>query len=272
MKPRNPKVSNELKEILNNSIRDDLIITPLLDEFLLTWDENFSEEAAKRVQHLLTTPQRDRSASFSASSAGLCLRRQELQFLGMPVVGKTDAHLMKIFQNGRWVHLRWQALLMTAQIIDNIEVTHRKPRHRARCSLDGLGVAKRGRWVGSDFGFELKGRNDYVFKSQVIKSVDEKTRKQVDFMHLLTGLDLFVIMNENKNTQENKEWVFQREDDRVRDMAKQVKELNRAIDIQRLHPMLEECRRELKNGEFYVCPFGGPGGSCVASGNWPATT
>jgi hypothetical protein len=197
------------------------------------------------------------------------MRRQELAFLGMPTVGSNDPQLQLIFANGTWVHLRWQALLMTAKLLDNIEVLVKKPSQRARCSMDGMGIASRGRYKGAEFGFELKGRNEYQFGKQDATGVDDKTRKQVDFEFWLSGLDMFVIMNENKNNQLKKEWVFIRDESRVDDIKKEVKELNKAIDIQRLHPMLEECRQQTPNGEFFKCPFGGKGGPCLAAGKWP---
>jgi hypothetical protein len=187
----------------------------------------------------------------------------------MPQVGSADARLQSIFLNGRWVHLKWQATLMEAGLLDNIEVTHVKPSMRARCSMDGMGTGLDGRYAGREFGFELKGRNDWAFNGQTIKGVDEQTRAQVDFEFMLSGLDMFVILNENKNNQSMKEWVFFRDDERIRDMRKQVKQLNKSIEIQRLHPKLEECKKELKDGEFFKCPYGTPGGVCSASGTWP---
>ena len=167
------------------------------------------------------------------------------------------------------MHLRWQATLLTAGLLDNVEVTHKKKSQRARCTLDGIGVVRSGRYAGRDFGFELKGRNDWVYNNQLAKGPDEVTRKQVDFEFLLTGMDLFSIVNENKNNQSFHEWVIVRDEDRVHEIAKTVKELNRAVDNKKLHPMLPECSRQLKTGEFMKCPFGGPGGSCLKAGNWP---
>jgi len=135
--------------------------------------------------------------------------------------------------------------------------------------MDGEGIALMGRYKGREFGFELKGRNDWQYSKQVMLGVDEATRSQVDFSFMLSGLDVWVVLNENKNNQQLKEWVFTRDDDRVNSMRKLVKELNRAIDTQRLHPMLPECQKQLRNGEFFQCPFGSKGGACLSSGNWP---
>ena len=264
-----PRVSKSLKEMLAESVQDDLIITPALKEFLVGWDENYPPEVVAQVTAVMNARQRDRSASWSASGAGKCWRRQELAFLGMPVFGYDDPQLELIFLNGRWVHLRWQATLLTAGLLDSIEVTVKHPRTRTRCSMDGEGIGTRGRFKGREFGFELKGRNDWQWNKQFTKGADEETRKQVDFEFLLSGFDLFVILNENKNNQATKEWIITREDDRIQEMKKQIKDLNRAIDIQRLHPMLDECKKG--EGEWKKCPYGSDGGACQMSGKFPST-
>jgi len=264
-----PSITKDLRKVLENSLRDDLILTPHLNNFLATWDGTIDPKVAEIIARAMAEKQRDRRGSWSASQAGKCLRRQELMFLGAPGVGSTSAQGNQILNNGRWVHLRWQATLLTAGLLDDIEVTHKKKSQRARCTLDGLGVAKSGRYSGRDFGFELKGRNEWVYQMQLGKGPDEQTRKQVDFEFLLTGLEIFVILNENKNNQAWHEWVIIRDDSRVREMASQIKELNRAVENQRLHPPLEECRKQLKSGEFYKCPYGTPGGACANAGSWP---
>lgn len=268
-KKRGAKVSKSIQQLLEESAKDDLIVTPAYNEFLTQWDESVPDHVAETIAKIIKQPQRDRRYSWSASSAGKCMRRQEFAFLGMPIVGQYDPKLRRIFLNGTWVHLRHQAVFLTAGILDAVEVTIKKKSQRARCTMDGMGVVKQGRYEGAEFGFELKGRNHWTFNLQKIDGADEATRKQVDFEFLLSGLDIFVILNEHKGDQEIQEWVILRDEDRVREMAKQIKELNYAIDRQRLHPMLDECRRKLKSGEFYKCPYGGDGGVCASSGKWP---
>lgn len=269
MKPQ--RVSKDIKALLELSLQDDLIISQPLTEFLAGWNEDMSDNAIKQITKAMRTKQRDRSASWSASQIGKCKRRQELTFLGMPTGGTTDTHLQMIFLKGTWEHLRFQALLLTAKLLDTIELTVKKPSQRIRCSIDGAGTATVGRYEGREFGFEFKSRNDFQFSKQVMLGIDPQTEAQVDFMFWLSGFDLWVVMNENKNTQVMKEWVFTRNDERIRDIQATVRELNKAIDIQYLHPMIPECKKQLKNGEFYSCPFGGKGGACLASGNYPSS-
>lgn len=254
--------------MLDSSIKEDLIITPAYEEWL---DKNpegtIDPDVAALMAKLMSTPDRDRSGSFSASSAGRCLRRQELAFLGVKPPGVHTTQMSRIFNNGKWLHLKWQAELLTAGIIDNVEVTVKKPSLLARCTLDGVGMAAKGRYTNYEFGLEIKGRNSYTYDQQVRNDPDEATRRQVDMQFLLGGLDIAVILNENKNNQGFHEWVFYRDDERIADAAHELRDLNRAIEKGRLHPMLPECK--MQTGEFKNCPFGGDGGPCQMSGRWP---
>lgn len=264
------KLSASMRKLLNDSVeQEELIITPLLREFLarnpnLTVDKG----VARKLAYLMSTPQRDRSGSFSASAAGTCYRRQELVFLGVtPGYNTFSPQQIAIFHNGTWVHLRWQATLLTAGILESAEVTVKKPSLTARCTLDGMGTAQIGKYEGETFGFELKGRNDYAYQLQLKAGVDDKTRRQVDFQFALSGFEVISVINENKNTQAWNEWVFERDRQRVKTALNELRELNDAIERKRLHPMLSECRR--REGEWEGCPLGGIGGPCENAGNWP---
>lgn len=264
-----PAISKAVKQMLENSVKQDLILTPVLDEFLVTWDGTIPPRIAKLMAKIMSTPQRDRRYSWSASAAGMCWRRQEFSFLGMPQNGATDSRLQQIFRNGTWVHMRWQATLLTAGLLDGVEVKIQKKSQRVRCSMDGEGIATQGRFKGREFGFELKGWNGFTFNQSLSEGAHEKTRAQVDFEFLLYGHDLFVVMHENKNNQQWQEWVFIRDEDRIKKMVQQIKELNKAIDKKKLHPMLEECKNRVRNSEWDHCPYGGRGGVCANAGLWP---
>lgn len=253
---------------------DSLIVTPLYEDYLLHHPDILADpNIFRKVMREITKKPRDRSRSFSASAAGYCLRRQELAFTGQKQNPNLDPRGIRIFNNGTFVHLRWQIGLLSAGIIDDIEYTVTMPKLRARANLDGLGTARRGRWDGADFTWEHKGRMSFPFAAQARAGTpDEKTRKQKAMQMLLTGFDVGVVTNENKDTQEITEFVIERDDEEIADARKELVELNRAIDTQKLHPMLPECVKQNKTGEFFKCPFGGIGGACINSGSWPRST
>lgn len=250
--------------------RKSLLILPAFEEYLVSHPDVFiGGPTFKKVMALLTNKPRDRSRSFSASSAGYCMRRQELAFLGMPKVGISDPRMIRIFNNGVFVHLRWQIQLLDGKILDSIETTVKTGLNRA--TMDGLGVATRGNYAGEQFGWEHKGRMSYSWAAQDRSGTpDAKTRKQVAMQMELTGYELWSVTNENKDTQGVSEFVIERDEDEIADARREMKELNRAVEIQRLHPMLPECVKQNKTGEFFQCPFGGAGGACVHAGTWPS--
>lgn len=250
---------------------EELIVMPRYDRYLATHsDAYFSPLIGDRINELLTTKPRDRRHSFSASSAGLCMRRQELAFIGARKIPMTDPKGARIFLNGTFVHLRWQATLLDAGIVDGVEITVKHSSLPARAALDGVGEVRGGRWDGLNFGLELKGRNSFAFRSQVAKgSPDEKTQDQVAFQHWLTGFEVITVVNECKDTQQVSEFPIAYDGVRVARVRREVEEMVSAVEQKRLHPMLPECVRQNRTGEFFKCPFGTPGGACVNSGSWP---
>lgn len=246
-----------------------LIVKPLYDEWLLANPEpTMSEEIFNRVMRLLLIPQRDRSGSFSASSAGYCKRRQELAFLGMPKVQTDTPRGVRIFQNGTYMHLRTQVALLSAGIVDDIEYTVK--RGITRATLDGIGIARRGAYSGRSFILEAKSAMTYSYASQE-RSVTplEKTRKQVAMQMFLSGYEVASVLNENKDTQEITEFVIEWNDEEINDAKKDLLELRLAVQKQRLHPMLPECIKGNKTGEYFKCPYGTDDGVCANTRNWP---
>lgn len=263
-----PKVSNSVKDMLSDN--SEKIVTPVYNRYMMSHpNARLSQDTAERVVRLLSTPDRDRSGSWSASGAGHCMRRRELQYLGAPsTTPYIGPRLARIYDVGTWLHLMIQARLYEAGAIDDFEVTVKNKVTNSRCTCDGVGVVKEGKHEGKEFGLEIKTRISFAFENQSRRGIDPKTRSQVDFMFWRTGFDLWVILNLNKNTQELDEQVFERDESRVRQVERNVFSLNEHIRNKKLHPMLSECSQQLKGGKFYDCPFGGKGGVCVNTGEW----
>lgn len=251
-----------------------LIVSPLYDEYLVENPEpHYAMDTVAKVMAELVKQPRDRRRSFSASQAGYCKRRQELAFIGVGKPVLPDPRGVRIFNNGTFVHLRWQLGLLSAGIIDGIEVTADLNDGLFRATMDGVGKAKRGRFKGTRFIWEHKGRMSFSYAAQERSGTpDPKTRKQVAMQMYLTDYEVASVTNENKDTQAVTEFVIERNDEEIKDAKQELKELATAIDRQTLHPMLPECVKRNASGEFYKCPFGGPMGPCIYAGSWPTTT
>lgn len=269
----NPRVYKPKQQQFSASFRDPerLIVTPAYEEHLIRNPEITADpKVFDYVMRQVTKPPRDRRRSFSASQAGYCLRRQELAFLGAKKRPTVDPRGIRIFQNGTFGHLRWQIGLLSAKIIDGIEVTVKSGDELSRSTIDGIGVALDGYYKGAKFGWEHKGRMSYAFKSQEDAGTpDEHTRKQVSMQMWHSGYDVWSVTNENKDTQHVGEFVIERDEKEIDEVRQDVREMTKAVEKRRLHPMLPECIKRNSTGEYYKCPYGTDLGSCVASGSWP---
>lgn len=273
------KPSLNLKAMIKAVQNSDHIITPRLQEYLVTHgDDEYPEWVVDKIAEQLVTPPRVRHSSFSSSSAGQCLRRQVLQFLGAKQ-GSVGFQLQNIFNDGKWRHLRWQAILLTAGILTDMEEVATWPKMRARGTLDGIGIVPNDHpridWRGEEFGFELKGVSTYLFpkyKDAGPKETDHL--QQVARYFLKQGYRLFVIIYEDKSTQEWKEWVIDAESEMMKkiiaDQKGELEWLNDSVNRKKLPVMLHECSK-LKGTTFNGCPMGGPNGPCATAGEWPVS-
>lgn len=212
-------------------------------------------------------PPRDRTQSFSASSAGACERAQVFGFNGAEAE-KPDPQLQSIFNDGKWRHLRWQAMLLQSGILTDIEVPQFWRRMLQRGTMDGQGIVPEDHyveeWRGEPFGFELKGVNAFQYDGFVKSGPKEEHLNQVARYFLLSGLELFSIVYENKSTQAAHEWVVSRRDpgmaERIEEQRQEVESLKSYVDDGTLPPQLPECA--LGKGAWKKCQYGGNDGVC----------
>lgn len=222
---------------------------------------------AKIVEQMIAQP-RVRSGSFSASSAGTCHRAQMFGYLGAESPTH-DAQLLAIFDDGKWRHLRWQAILLQAEILLRIEFPLMWRRKQQRGTMDGLGVVPDDHfvkaWRGEEFGFELKGVSAFQFEKLKADGPMEKHLEQVARYFVLHGANLFSIVYENKSTQEPFEWVVHRDDpgmaERIARSEEEIEDLLDATTDEQLPPMLPEC--VAGKGAWKSCSYGGKDGVCA---------
>ena len=252
--------------------RSDLIITPVLEPWLLKEGDNALPLWVLRMLFdVLATPPRNRSKSFSGSAAGSCPRAQELQFANVPQ-DPTDAQLQNIFNDGKYRHLRWQGMLLAAGLLTDIEYLVQWPDMLSRGSLDGRGVIPPNHhnvgWRGLEYGFELKGVSTFQYTRLVKDGPMEKHLRQIAMYFVLTNCDLFSLVYEDKTTQSWHEWVYKRSDLQafINDGEKEIWELKNAVESKKLHPILPECK--LKKGAYQQCGYG-TNGRCSAAANHP---
>ena len=98
------------------------IITPRLKEFLRNNPNLVVDDwVADKIHEQLVKQPRVRSGSFSSSAAGDCPRKQIFQYLGIEPDEPVSPTTQNVFYDGTWRHLRWQAVLLQAGLITEIE-------------------------------------------------------------------------------------------------------------------------------------------------------
>src|SRR4051812_26562919 len=102
----------DLKRLLANRKNPNLLLTPLVDKFLLTNElGDFTDEDLDFARGLMAKWREPRSIEHhSPSSAGACLRQQMLTFWGYQGEQVDDPFLKSIFDDGNWRHLRWHTI------------------------------------------------------------------------------------------------------------------------------------------------------------------
>lgn len=238
-----------LKELLQGTKRTDLLITPKLTLWLMQNSHVVvPPEVAEKLSAAMQAKPRDRSASFSASARGNCVRAQVLQYLGYPQKVFTDTALSRIFIDGTWRHLKFQAMLMTAGIITDFEHSRHSSELRLTGSLDGVNVPEA-------WGFELKGINMWGFNTHKKKNkMMYKHWLQVgSYFVLFPELERFSVIYEDKNTNQLVEWVVHKDDGARDEALQEIRLLNHAVDTKRvpLGELRGSCTKNL-NGR---CPY-----------------
>lgn len=226
------------------------------------------------LSSLLSIP-RQRVGTFSASSAGYCIRRQQLAYLGMPA---TKGHyqspiLTNVFNDGKWRHLRWQSNLLLAKILEEIERRYDWPNMHAVGTIDGRGIVPsdhpRSDWRDEEFGFELKGVTPFLYPRWVkARFPIDHHMAQIHRYFLMTGLRLFVVLYENKATNDFHEWVIRPIPMWMNRAKVELLELNRGVQQRELTPPLLMCKAR-KGPEWDGCQFSGVNGTCEISKSWP---
>jgi hypothetical protein len=225
-----------------------LVVSPRYDAWMTkNANPHYTAEALEHATKELAkqaTP-RDRRGTFSASSLNTCRRKQQFTFLGMPELPPT-AKQAAIFQNGTFMHIRWQMAGISEGWLPQAEV----PVPHNEMTLSGTmdGIAYDGTIV------EFKSINTNGFSSVNTFGVKEDHLAQGGTYLACTDAEKVSFVYEDKNTQEYKEIVKTRDELPIREIKQQAEELWTETMAHRLYEPLGSC--EEKTGFRYTnCPF-----------------
>lgn len=262
---------NSIKGVLRQHNDPNLLLLPKINEYLAQHgNEKFSKPAMDAVWGALTTPPRDRSKSFSSSAAGTDLRHQELAFLGYPQAGTIGPDLQIIFMMGHWMHAMTQGMLLSAKLIQDIEVPVGDPEFYSMGSMDGEGYvwwnATNPKWQDQPFAIEVKTVGTWQWEKKVkLGKPSEEHLAQIHRYFLLSGLRLcsYLMLNKGGGNEGMVEFVVEADQKLLDQSKRELEELKKAVETQTLHPQSDKCRIGLSG-----CIYGGKKGFCGTVTDW----
>jgi hypothetical protein len=261
-----------LKKLLQQSpSRDRLLITPRYEKYLAMTNNILiqDEKILKFIRDELSTPQRNRRMTFSASSRGACPRAQVFQFTSVNPLPRINSDLHAIFHQGTFMHMKWQCLLLDAGILEAVEIPCQWDAYNLSGTIDGATSAPYGHSlydeVGYDnIGWELKSINDRGFKYICSNGPKTEHLLQIHAYMKATGWKIWSLVYENKNDQQWKEFIVRYDPEIGEALEAELMYLNDSVDNKTLPPVLKPCKD--KKGPFNNCDFRHV---CLDTYSWP---
>lgn len=216
----------------------------MLDQYYEYLEHRDLEAERQALMKIMDRPERIRTATWSASSAGGCGRARQFTFLGFPK-RPLDEKTLNIFTNGDYVHLRHQAIGFAAGYLTDAEVPVSVPSLYLTGTMDGI-------FSNGDIA-EYKSIYDYGYSEVVTFGPKPEHIMQVHAYMLASGINRARVIYENKNTNELCEKVVERDAEKIATVLEELHELNEATQARKLLPMLKECRQE--KGKYRWCPY-----------------
>ena len=230
------------------AIKQELPVTPRHEKWLAANpNASYSAAAKEFLAAEIGKPGRDRSRAFSASGAHTCHRRRMFSFLGLPESEQLASRTIQIFHNGTYMHLRWQMAGITAGWLATPEAFFVNAPLRLKGSLDGI--------LDTGEGLELKSINSNGFNYVMSAGKPKKAHiGQVASYFVMTDLEKFSIIYENKDTQDYREFVVTRKDAPVDEALTELEKLNTHVEYRELPEIKDLCWAG-QGTEYLQCPF-----------------
>lgn len=257
-------LSVNLKRIVSFNQQGLVLSQELTKYFMSGAAPLYPEDVIEIIAQQLRSQPRDRTRSLSASSLPIhCERAGVFQWVGAKQNSSRDelrdAILNNLFLDGHWRHLRWQAVLLDSGLADTIEWSMKD---------DALGIKGTADAISFEhgYGIEIKGCHDHQF--QILTNMKAPLQShifQVQAYMLLTGIERWHVLYENKNTNNFREFVVEKDEgafDQIRRYTNSIKVL---IERTRVLPdVLDECSR--KEGAYKGCAYSDV---CRETKEWP---
>ena len=249
-----------LRELIRAS-QDDLPITVRHERWLKTsHNPKYSDKAIEFARSVLAKEVgggRSRITKFRGSGTGHCNRRRIFSALGMPEKDTIDSQLASIFHTGNFLHLKWQMAGLTEGWLVQAEIPVGLEELEIAGTMDGL--------IYDNSMFEFKSINANGFRNVMSSGPKSEHVAQVHVYMLMANLDKASILYENKDSQDWREFVINRDDALMDKIITDLDYLNECLDVEELPPILDSCAEQV--GSVYRhCPYSNV---CLGISSWP---
>lgn len=223
----------DLKKYLKNRRDPTKILTPLVDQFMITQDlGDFTRAEADFAAKLLLARKLPRQRTyFSPSGSKRCLREQMLAIKGLPGRIDDNPHTNSLFDDGHWRHLRWHTIFLRMQRAGYLKVHAQEelveylPWFVAGTPDDVVEID------GEVYVIDVKGANDAIFKEiERTKKLPEHLQGynwQIHNYMQALHINKAILWFENKNTQEYFELPVTRDMDLINQLRAQYRTLRK---------------------------------------------
>ena len=221
----------------------------------------YSEKAikfAERVFRQEVGGSRNRNTKFRGSSVEKCERAQMFRAIGMEETPFDDSKTSNIFATGNSLHLKWQMAGLTEGWLEDAEVAVELPELELGGTLDGI------LYDGSGFEFKTVNNRGYAMAESTGKP-QKGHISQVQTYMMMTDIEKFSIVYENKDNQEWREFVIPRDEEEITDIRGRIFNLYHDFKEKRLPKVKRTCLDE-DGWEYRNCPYRD---RCLGIKSWP---
>jgi len=223
-----------------------LVVSRRHEDWLTKYDQPvYSQRALAFAHEQLSKPGRVRMGTVSASSLGDCHRYQQFTYLGLPKL-PNDAKTALKFQNGAFMHLRWQMAGLSEGWLVEAEVPVRDRERGLQGTMDGV--------LYDESILELKSINAHGFSGVMTFGPKHEHLFQMATYMVCTKRTKGVFIYENKDTQEYTEIVVNADEVPLEEAMVQARTLWQGIEATNLAEPLEKCI-DRTGWKYQSCPF-----------------
>lgn len=238
----------------------DLVISSRYDQWMkANANPRYSPSALAFFHSQITALPRNRAGTISSSSMASCSRKQMFTFLGMPELPPTPK-LAAIFQNGQFMHLRWQMAGLTEGFLTKAEVSVPANRFNLSGTIDAIACD------GSIT--EFKSINSNGFREVQTFGPKQAHQYQLATYMLSTSVEVGRFIYENKDTQEYVEIPFTVSEEMSAEIELRADGLWDMVAERNLPEPLSKCI-DREGYEYQGCPFRD---RCLGIQNWKGAT